>query len=52
MAAAGIGPGNAVARDIKLAEMLIARRAAPDPAALADPDVPLKSLLRVLAGVS
>ena len=51
VAAAGIGPGNAVARDIKLAEMLIARRAAPDPAALADPGVPLKSLLRVPAGV-
>ncbi len=30
-------------------EMLIARRAAPDPAALADPGVPLKSLLRVPA---
>ncbi len=49
VAAAGIGPGNTAARDIKLAEMLIARRAAPDPAALADPGVPLKSLLRVPA---
>ena len=29
VAASGIGPGNAVARDIRLAEMLIARRAAP-----------------------
>jgi 3-phenylpropionate/trans-cinnamate dioxygenase ferredoxin reductase subunit len=46
MAAAAAGPGNSVARDIRLAEMLIARRAAPDPAALADPGVPLKSVLR------
>jgi 3-phenylpropionate/trans-cinnamate dioxygenase ferredoxin reductase subunit len=44
VAAAGTGPGNAVARDIRLAEMLIARRAVPDPAALADPAVALKSL--------
>ena len=46
MAAAAAGPGNSVARDIKLAEMLIARRAAPDHAALADPGVALKSVLR------
>lgn len=44
-AAAGIGPGNAVARDIRVAERLIERRRAPDPAALADPAVRLKSLL-------
>ncbi len=44
MAAAGVGPGNAVARDIRLAEMLIARRAAPDPEMLADPAFALKSL--------
>jgi 3-phenylpropionate/trans-cinnamate dioxygenase ferredoxin reductase subunit len=44
-AASGIGPGNAVARDIRLAEMLIAKGARPDPAALASPDVKLKSLL-------
>ena len=30
LAASGIGPGNAVARDIRLAEMLIARQATPD----------------------
>ena len=42
----GIGPGNAVARDVKLAEMLIARSATPSPAALADAGVPLKSLLK------
>jgi 3-phenylpropionate/trans-cinnamate dioxygenase ferredoxin reductase subunit len=46
MAAAAVGPGNAVAKDIKLAELLIARRAAPDPALLADPAVSLKAMLR------
>ena len=45
LAASGIGSGNAVARDIRLAEMLIAKRAKPDPAALASADVKLKSLL-------
>jgi len=44
--ASGIGVGNAVARDIRLAEMLIAKRAAPDPRALADPAVQLKALLK------
>ena len=49
LAASGIGPGNAVAKDIRLAEMLIARRAAsrsrrprrpgdqPEEAAVSDP---------------
>ncbi|CVI57534.1 FAD-dependent oxidoreductase [Agrobacterium leguminum] len=46
VAAAGLGVGNSVARDIKLAEMLIAAGINPDPAALADPDVNLKSLLK------
>ncbi|MDQ7774892.1 MAG: FAD-dependent oxidoreductase [Paracoccus aminovorans] len=46
VAAAGLGPGNAVARDIKLAEMLIAAGARPDPALLADPAVGLKALLK------
>jgi len=45
IAASGIGPGNAVARDIRLAEMLIAARAHPDPAALTATNVKLKSLL-------
>ena len=45
-AASGLGPGNAVARDIRLAEMLIEKNAAPDPDALADPDTSLKKLLR------
>lgn len=44
--ASGIGRGNAIARDIKLAEMLIARKARPDPAALANPDVALRGLLK------
>jgi 3-phenylpropionate/trans-cinnamate dioxygenase ferredoxin reductase subunit len=45
VAASGIGAGNAVARDIRLAEMLIAKRASPKPADLAAPEVKLKSLL-------
>jgi 3-phenylpropionate/trans-cinnamate dioxygenase ferredoxin reductase component len=46
VSAAAIGSGNAVAKDIRLAEMLIAAPAAPDPAALSDPNVQLKALLR------
>ncbi|ULR42864.1 FAD-dependent oxidoreductase [Rhizobium sp. K102] len=45
IAASGIGPGNAVARDIRLAEMLIAARTHPAPSALTAADVKLKSLL-------
>lgn len=45
VAASGIGPGNAVAKDIRLAEMLIAKSARPDPAALASPDFKLKALV-------
>jgi 3-phenylpropionate/trans-cinnamate dioxygenase ferredoxin reductase subunit len=45
VAASGIGQGNAVARDIRLAEMLIARRAHPDPERLASSDNKLKALL-------
>lgn len=45
VAASGIGPGNAVARDIRLAEMMIARRMVPDPRKLADVSSKLKSLL-------
>ncbi|MBZ9842257.1 NAD(P)/FAD-dependent oxidoreductase [Mesorhizobium sp. CA5] len=45
VAASGIGPGNAVARDIRLAEMLIAKRASPAPEALGSQAVKLKSLL-------
>ncbi|MDQ0560878.1 3-phenylpropionate/trans-cinnamate dioxygenase ferredoxin reductase subunit [Rhizobium mesoamericanum] len=45
LAASGIGRDTAVARDIRLAEMLIAARAHPDPAALVESSVKLKSLL-------
>ncbi len=45
IAASGIGRGNAVARDIRLAEMLIAARSRPDPAALSSPETKLKKLL-------
>jgi 3-phenylpropionate/trans-cinnamate dioxygenase ferredoxin reductase subunit len=45
IAASGIGPGNAVARDIRLAEKMIAARSHPDPAALAAPTTKLKTLL-------
>lgn len=44
--ASGIGPGNSIARDIRLLEMLIGKKAAPDPALLADPAFQLKSLLK------
>ena len=45
LAASGIGPGNAVAKDIRLAEMLIARCATPAVGDLASPDFRLKKLL-------
>ncbi|MER8948252.1 FAD-dependent oxidoreductase [Mesorhizobium sp. M0185] len=45
VAASGIGAGNAVARDIRLAEMLIAKQARPAPEALGSQSVKLKSLL-------
>jgi 3-phenylpropionate/trans-cinnamate dioxygenase ferredoxin reductase component len=45
LAASGVGRGNAVGRDIRLAERLIAKGAHPDPAALADPSTSLKRLL-------
>ena len=44
--ASGIGPGNSIARDIKLAEMMIAKQMKPDVGALSDPAVQLKSLLK------
>ena len=46
VAASGLGPNGAIARDIRLAEMLIARRSAPPADDLANPDVKLKSLLK------
>jgi 3-phenylpropionate/trans-cinnamate dioxygenase ferredoxin reductase subunit len=44
--ASAVGPIAKVAREVKLAEMLIARQARPDPALLADPGVRLKELLK------
>jgi 3-phenylpropionate/trans-cinnamate dioxygenase ferredoxin reductase component len=44
--ASGIGIGNAIGRDIKVAEMLIAKNAKPSPEILSDPTQHLKSLLR------
>ena len=46
LCAAGVGRGNRVAKDIRLAEMLISRGAHLSADHLADPSVPLKSLLR------
>ncbi|WP_064682543.1 NAD(P)/FAD-dependent oxidoreductase [Rhizobium bangladeshense] len=46
VAAAGLGIGNSLAKDIKLAELLIAAGVSPSPAALADPNVNLKMLLK------
>ena len=45
VAASGIGEGNAVARDIRLAEMIIGKGLKPTPDQLADPMVNLKRLL-------
>ncbi|MDO9414936.1 NAD(P)/FAD-dependent oxidoreductase [Pararhizobium sp.] len=45
LAASGIGTGNVVARDIRLAEMLIAAGAKPSPDDLASKDIKLKKLL-------
>ncbi len=45
VAASGIGAANAVAREIRLAEMLIGKRARPAPEALGSREVKLKSLL-------
>lgn len=44
--ASGIGRGNAVGRDIRMAEMLIAKGAKPDPAVLANPETQLRTLLK------
>ena len=46
MGASGIGPGNSIARDIKMAEMMIAKGIKPAAQALADVNVQLKSLLK------
>ncbi len=46
MGASGIGPGNSIARDIKLAEMMIAKGMAPAASQLQDPMVQLKTMLK------
>ena len=46
VAASGVAEGTAVTKDIRLAELLIAARAHPDTASLADPAITLKSLTR------
>ena len=46
VAACGLGVGTKAGRDIRVAQRLIARGTPPDPAALADPAVNLKTLLR------
>jgi 3-phenylpropionate/trans-cinnamate dioxygenase ferredoxin reductase subunit len=43
--ASGFGPANRLAKEMKLARMLVDRGAAPAPALLSDTDVKLKSLL-------
>jgi 3-phenylpropionate/trans-cinnamate dioxygenase ferredoxin reductase component len=45
MGASGIGPGNAISRDIKFAEMMIAKGIKPPRDSLADPTQQLKSLI-------
>ena len=46
VAASGLGNLGRIGREIRLAEMLIDRRAKPDPAQLADPEVKLKALVK------
>lgn len=48
-AASGFAPGRAVAKDIRIAEMLIERGAAPSSEALCNPQISLKSLLHEAA---
>lgn len=43
--ASGFGPAGAIAKDLKLARMLVQRGAAPDPVRLKDASVGLKALL-------
>jgi 3-phenylpropionate/trans-cinnamate dioxygenase ferredoxin reductase component len=46
VSAAGVGVGTSIAMDIRVAEILISRRAQPDPAFLADSSTRLKTLLK------
>jgi 3-phenylpropionate/trans-cinnamate dioxygenase ferredoxin reductase subunit len=47
VAVSGFGPLSKIARDVRIAELLIAQRARPADSALAEPGVKLKSLLAV-----
>jgi 3-phenylpropionate/trans-cinnamate dioxygenase ferredoxin reductase component len=44
--ASGIGPGNSIARDVRLAEMMIAKGVSPSAEQLADASIPLKTFLK------
>ena len=48
VSATGLAPGTSIARDIRVAEMLIANRAVVPPERLADASVTLKSLVKAL----
>ena len=50
LAASGLGPIGKIAKDIRIAEMMISKQTRPDPTSLASPNVSLKSLLRVREG--
>jgi 3-phenylpropionate/trans-cinnamate dioxygenase ferredoxin reductase subunit len=52
VSAGGVAPGTGVAKDIAVAQRLIATRARPEPALLADTDVSLKSLLATAQAVT
>jgi 3-phenylpropionate/trans-cinnamate dioxygenase ferredoxin reductase subunit len=45
VSASGVAVGTSIARDVRIAERLISQRCEPDPVALADPTVMLKSWL-------
>ena len=44
--ASGIGIGNAIGREVRLAEMLMAKNINPSPSELADPNIQLKAFLK------
>ena len=44
--ASGVGRGNLIARDVKLLELLIGKKAQPAEANLADPEFQLRTLLK------
>ncbi|WP_159588067.1 NAD(P)/FAD-dependent oxidoreductase [Chelativorans xinjiangense] len=46
VSASGVGSGNAVAKDIRLAEMIMEKGLRPDPTQLKDPAVNLKTVLK------